>query len=215
MLVKVSEIEKKKQKTKEPKQLKLVSKTKQLSNELFELLRTIRKDIADKDGVPPYMIFSNAVLEDLSSEKPTSVDDLTDISGIGEYKTNKYGKYFVGEIVKFIKEKSAEGAKIKGSTYLITYDMFRKGMSVEDIAKERNLQTTTIFSHLANSYTNGKDVDIKRLISGDELAEIIQAIKEKGTEEGMKPIFDYLFEKIDYGKIRLGIAFYEKEFNKN
>ncbi|MCD4793892.1 MAG: DNA helicase RecQ [Bacteroidales bacterium] len=214
-LVKVSEIEKKKQKTKEPKQLKLVSKTKQLSNELFELLRTIRKDIADKDGVPPYMIFSNAVLEDLSSEKPTSIDDLTDISGIGEYKANKYGKYFVGEIVKFIKEKSAEGAKIKGSTYLITYDMFRKGMSVEDIAKERNLQVTTIFSHLANSYTNGKDVDIKRLITGDELAEIIQAIKEKGTEEGMRPIFDYLNEEIDYGKIRLGIAFYEKEFNKN
>ena len=214
-LVKVSEIEKKKQKTKEPKQLKLVSKTKQLSNELFELLRTIRKDIADKDGVPPYMIFSNAVLEDLSSEKPTSIDDLTDISGIGEYKANKYGKYFVGEIVKFIKEKSAEGAKIKGSTYLITYDMFRKGMSVEDIAKERNLQVTNIFSHLANSYTNGKDVDIKRLITGDELAEIIQAIKEKGTEEGMRPIFDYLNEEIDYGKIRLGIAFYEKEFNKN
>ena len=150
----------------------------------------------------------------MSSEKPTSDDNLTDISGIGEYKAEKYGKYFTDEIAKFIKEKSAEGAKIKGSTYLITYDMFRKGMSVEDIAKERNLQTATIFSHLANSYTNGKEVDIKRLITGDELAEIIQAVKEKGTEEGMKPIFDYLNEEIDYGKIRLGISFYEKKFNK-
>ena len=211
-LVKVSEIEKKKQTVQEPVQLK-ISKKEQIKDELFDRLRTIRKEIADKQGVPPYVVFSNAVLEDLSSEKPTSVEELTQISGIGEFKAKKYGHYFVTEITNFIKNKSAEGAKIKGSTYLITYDLFQAGKSVEEIAKERGLQTTTIFSHLANSYTNGKDIDIKRLITGDELAEIIKAIKAKGTEEGMKPLFDYLDEKIDYGKIRLGMAFYEKEFN--
>ncbi len=213
-LVKVSEIEKQKQtEIKEPKQLK-ISKKEQINDELFDKLRALRKEIADKQGVPPYVVFSNAVLEDLSSEKPTSVNELTEISGIGEFKAKKYGYSFVAEIVKFIKEKSAEGTKIKGSTYIVTYDMFQNGMTVEGIAKERGLHTTTIFSHIANSYTNGRDIDLKRLVSADELTEIIQAVKAKGTKEGMKPLFDYLDEKIDYGKIRLGIAYYEKEFSQ-
>jgi len=208
-LVKMSEIEKKKQSVKEPVQLK-ISKKQQINDELFEKLRKIRKEIADRDGVPPYVIFSNAVLEDLSSEKPTSVEELTQISGIGNYKAKKYGHYFINEIVNFIKQKTEEGDKIKGSTYIITYDMYQKGMSPDEIAKERGLHPTTVFSHLANSYTNGKDIDINRLISADELAKIIEAVKIKGTKDGLKPLFEYLDENIDYGKIRLGISYYEK-----
>ncbi len=208
-LVKVSEIEKKKQKSKEPKQIKTIRKTEQLSNDLFERLRTLRKEIANKENVPPYVVFSNAVLEDLCSEKPVTVDNLTDISGIGEFKAEKYGQYFVHEIDKFIKESDEE--KTKGNTYIITYDMFINGMNVEDIAKERNLQTTTILSHLANSYSNDKSIDIERLITSDELVQIENAIKVMGKEEGLKPLYTFLDEKIDYGKIRLGIAYYEKK----
>ncbi len=208
-LVKVSEIEKKKQKSKEPKRIKIINKTEQFSNDLFERLRTLRKEIANKENIPPYVVFSNAVLEDLCSEKPITVDNLTDISGIGEFKAAKYGQSFVNEIDKFIKESDEE--KIKGSTYIITYDMFINGMDVEDIAKERNLQATTIFSHLANSYSNGKNIDIDRLITSDELVQIENAIKVKGKEEGLKTLYTFLDEKIDYGKIRLGIAYYDKK----
>ncbi|RLD79135.1 MAG: ATP-dependent DNA helicase RecQ, partial [Bacteroidetes bacterium] len=209
-LVKVSEIEKKKQKSEEIKQIKIISKTEQFSDDLFERLRALRKEIANKENVPPYVVFSNAVLEDLCSEKPVTVDNLTNISGIGEFKAKKYGQYFVNEIDKFIKEED-DAEKLKGNTFIITYDMFKNGMNIEDIAKERNLQTTTIFSHLANSYSNGKDVDIDRLITSDELVQIEKAIKAKGKEEGLKPLYTFLDEKIDYGKIRLGIAYYERE----
>jgi len=191
--------------------VKTKSKTGEISDELFEKLRALRKKIAQRDGVPPYIVFTDSTLKELSAEKPLSIDDLEGISGIGQHKRMKYGEVFLTEIIKFVKEKSNDGAKIKGATYLITYDLFQAGKSVEEISKERNLQETTIFSHLSNAYNQGKPMQVGRLINPEELALIIQAIKAIGTKDGIKSIFTHLEEKIDYGKIRLGISIYEKE----
>lgn len=62
---------------------------------LFESLRLLRKRCADKEGMPPYIVFSDKVLHSLASAKPTTIEAFGQISGIGEYKKNKYGKEFV------------------------------------------------------------------------------------------------------------------------
>lgn len=68
---------------------------------LFEALRLLRHRLADEQKMPPYIIFSDKVLHELASVKPTSVEAFGDISGVGEYKQNRYGKVFVDEIRKY------------------------------------------------------------------------------------------------------------------
>lgn len=71
---------------------------------LFEKLRVLRKQLADEQGIPPYIVFSDKTLQLLSVQKPTTIEAFGNVSGIGEYKRNKYGKLFVETIKKLLEE---------------------------------------------------------------------------------------------------------------
>jgi ATP-dependent DNA helicase RecQ len=68
---------------------------------LFEHLRRLRKDIADADGLPPYVIFHDSVLHAMARVKPGNQSQMLDISGIGENKYNRYGQRFLKSIAEF------------------------------------------------------------------------------------------------------------------
>lgn len=197
-------------KAEKQKKARPVSKTQQLKDELFENLRELRRIIADSEGVPPYVVFNDATLHEMADKKPSSHDELANISGVGEFKNNKYGSTFLGEIIKFIRKKSEQGSTIKGSTYVVTYELYKEGFSIEEIAKKRSLSTSTIFSHLTKYYQEGKDIDIFKLISQEEIERLKEAIQSEGLEEGMKPLFAFMNEEISYEKIRLGLTYLKK-----
>ncbi len=69
---------------------------------LFELLRARRKQIADRDGVPPYVVFGDASLAEMAALLPTNEEQLLEINGVGQRKLKKYGAEFIAEIVGFI-----------------------------------------------------------------------------------------------------------------
>ena len=69
-------------------------------NELFNVLRALRLELSKKEGVPPYVIFSDKVLWELVAEKPIDLIEFSEISGIGAYKLKKYGEIFVKEICR-------------------------------------------------------------------------------------------------------------------
>lgn len=69
---------------------------------LFEHLRVLRKEIADEEKVPPFVVFSDKTLRDLCDKKPAILDDLRQISGIGEVKFDKYGKRFFEALQSFL-----------------------------------------------------------------------------------------------------------------
>lgn len=71
------------------------------NEELFEALRALRKQLADEEALPAYIVLSDKVLHLLSTSRPTTIEEFGNISGIGEYKKKKYGKEFVGVIRKF------------------------------------------------------------------------------------------------------------------
>lgn len=190
---------------------KPISKTQEVKTDLFERLRNLRRSIADSEGVPPYIVFSDASLKDMTEKLPTTEMEMLQISGVGEFKKEKYGAIFIALIIGFIKEKADEGAKLKGSAYVISYEMFKEGLSVEEIAKSRGLKPETVMSHLAQSYNSGKEVDFFRILSKEELSKIVEAIKTVGYSTGMKPIYEHLNQEIDYGKIRMALTYYEKE----
>lgn len=72
------------------------------NEDLFEALRGLRKQLADQEGLPAYIVLSDKVLHLLSISRPTSIEEFGTISGIGEYKKKKYGKDFVSLIRQFI-----------------------------------------------------------------------------------------------------------------
>ena len=70
--------------------------------ELFEALRALRKQLADAQGFPPYIVMSDKVLQNLCEACPTTVEAFGMVSGIGDFKKQKYGKDFVEVIKRFV-----------------------------------------------------------------------------------------------------------------
>ena len=180
-------------------------------DELFEILRVLRRDLAQQRGVPPYVIFSDATLEEMAAKRPTIDADLMEISGVGERKLQLYGNFFMDKIIEYIKQKIAEGEKLKGATYILTYDLFKQGLSVEEIAKKRALNPVTIYSHIAYLFEKGEPIDLFQYFTQSEYEQIAAAIEAMKPPFQMKDIFDYLKETIPYHKIRLAFAYHAKQ----
>ncbi len=79
-----------------------------VDGELFERLRALRKKLADRAGVPPYIVFSNAVLSEMSAMKPITEYEMLKVKGVGQEKLRRYGDAFLEEIKACILEKADE-----------------------------------------------------------------------------------------------------------
>lgn len=179
---------------------------------LFQRLRVLRKRLADEQGVPPYLVFGDASLKEMSSEMPTNEVRMRKISGVGDQKLRVYGPVFINEILQFIQEKHKEGAKIKGASELITLEMYKKGTAVEAIAAERELNPTTIYSHLAKMYRQGDPaVNIFDFITDEELKDTLAAAAAVGEEAGLRAIFEAMNEEVPYHKIKFALAYREMQ----
>ncbi|MBL8027770.1 MAG: RecQ family ATP-dependent DNA helicase [Fibrobacteres bacterium] len=73
-----------------------------INEELFQALRTLRRDIADSIGMPPYIVFSDRTLQEMAKKKPKTASQLLSVTGVGEHKLRKYGKDFLDVIARFI-----------------------------------------------------------------------------------------------------------------
>ena len=75
-------------------------------SELFERLRSVRSELARNIGVPAYIVFSNAALEDMARRKPLTEQEFLQVNGVGDMKLEMYGKQFIGAITEFVQEKT-------------------------------------------------------------------------------------------------------------
>ncbi|WP_188050917.1 DNA helicase RecQ [Flavobacterium sp. GP15] len=185
-------------------------KSKSVANSLFETLRKLRYEISKEEEVPAYVIFSDAALRQMETERPMSEQELLAIDGVGKAKLEKYGDAFIKAIIDFQKTKAVKKKKEK-STYKETLELYLNGLSAEAIAEKRKLGLSTIMSHLAKLYLDGVSIDLKAFVSDDEVNNIAKAKIKLESPATLKPYFDYFEEKMDYGKIRLALAIIEKE----
>ncbi len=195
----------------EQAKVKIKTKRERIRDELFEVLRILRRDLAQERGVPPYVIFSDATLEEMAARRPVFDSDLMDISGVGERKLQLYGDLFMTKIIEYIKSQSDQGIKIQGSTYVLTYDLYKRGLTVEQIAAKRTLNPITIYSHLAYLYEKGEPIDLFKYFTQEEYDRIESAIKAMKPPFQIKDIFEYLNEEVPYHKIRLAFSYYSKQ----
>ncbi|SFU38830.1 ATP-dependent DNA helicase RecQ [Pustulibacterium marinum] len=179
-------------------------------NNLFERLRQLRLQIAKDEDIPAYHIFSDATLKEMEAERPMSDEALMEISGVGRRKLETYGYQFIKEIIAFSKEKQTKKKK-KKSTFQETFEWYEKGLSPEEIAEERNLSLTTIYSHIAKLYEDGKPIDLYKFVDQKEVEMVKLAQKELDNPTQLKVYYEHFQEALDYWTIRLALTILSKE----
>jgi ATP-dependent DNA helicase RecQ len=182
---------------------------KAISNTLFERLRKLRHSIALEEDIPAYLVFNDATLKIIEQERPMSDEEFLEISGVGQRKLEVYGAAFINEVIAFTKEKKV--TKNKSDTHKITYELYQEGLSIDEIAEKRKLTSTTIFSHIAKLYNDGKDINIDELVSENEVNSVREAKKELDSPNALKPYFEHFNEQLDYFKIRLALSVIDKD----
>jgi ATP-dependent DNA helicase RecQ len=193
--------------------------------ELFEQLRILRMEFAGSQGVPPYVIFPDSTLAELSSYYPLSMEDLHHISGFGVVKLEKYGQAFLKVVQDHCKaknlhtkmqEKRSEIKPVKGikpektnATKLESLSMFQKGLSIETIAKQRKLAVSTIGAHLTHFILSG-ELNVLKFISKEKLKNVQEVIKEHGIDSvGLLKL--KLGENYSYLEINAAINYFQKQ----
>ena len=182
---------------------------------LFDRLRVLRKKIAEEQNVPPFIIFSDRTLHEMCRYYPGNLSDMKRISGVGDTKFERYGEVFIGEIKAYINENpgiqkrqssdeqsffphaSLGSKRIKGETIQKTQELFEKGLTMEQIAKVRNLAKSTIAGHLEQLIRDKKDIDINRLVDPAKQDEIKKSFLTLNTWQ-LNPVVEYFNGKISY-----------------
>ncbi len=175
---------------------------------LFEALRKLRKQFADAEKLPAYIIFSDATLREMASEKPLTEEEMLAVSGVGQHKFEKYGQAFLTLIHEMCYGISAKAPK--ASTYEETLQLYKQHFLPGQIALKRNLSAATIYSHIAHLYMNGDITSIDQFVSMEEINHVKTTLKSIGKVQKLKTVFDFLNGQIDYHKIRLALAYLEK-----
>ncbi|MBD1891804.1 DNA helicase RecQ [Coleofasciculus sp. FACHB-SPT9] len=186
---------------------------------LYEQLRQLRKQLADEQSVPPYVVFADSTLKLMAQMQPKSLPEFGKISGVGDYKLAQYGERFVTEIQTYCKEqglfKSTPVASIPQKnhpsyTQLATLDLYMQGLSIEEIALKRNLRTGTILDHLAELISMNQPVDLNSLVPLERQEPILKAIQEVGATS-LSKIRDSLGEIYTFDEIRLVRGLWKRE----
>jgi len=175
---------------------------------LFEKLRQVRREIAIEENVAAYIVFSDATLKDMETLLPQTEEEFLDVNGVGFTKSEKYGKRFLAAIKAHLasEEQDAIKKKPKVPTQLISYELFEKGLSISEIAVQRNLKEDTIYGHLQKMHQEGKPINLFDFITQKEIVLIKNARNQlPDSEENIKPIFEHLQEQVPYWKIKMGL----------
>lgn len=187
------------------------SKTQVFREELLARLMALRRELAVQQGIPPYTLFSDLTLQQMADLRPLTDAEMLEIPGVSERKLQLYGDAFMGELRRFVLEKTAAGERITGTSQFLSYDLFKRGFSVEAIAEQREISTMTVMSHLATMYERGELVDIDLWVSAEECDLIQGAFPLFEEPLQMKAIHEHFGEKFNYDKIRFAIADFRRK----
>ena len=196
--------------------------------ELLTKLKALRKELADEQAVPPYIIFSNATLRLMAQQQPVTRSQFLSLSGVGDRKMSQYGEAFMGEITAFREDnglsvagaivgttKTIEPLKTETrahvtATHLETLGLHQQGLRIDDIAEQRDLRRGTVMSHLELLLENGYTVELDRLVSRDRSAQILQAFNQTKLDS-LTAIREIVGETVSFDEIRLVRAWWRRK----
>jgi ATP-dependent DNA helicase RecQ len=186
--------------------------------QLFERLRAHRKTLADAEGVPPYIIFSDVTLQEMATYLPHSKATLALLQGVGQQKLARYADEFLPIIATYChaqglteRPKAVTDAprRIRAgkSRSDEVGEAFAAGKSVAELMDEYNVKRQTIISHLNKFVQGGEMVDIERLraestLSAERQEEVMAEFRTQGADY-LRPVFDAFGGEVSYEELHL------------
>lgn len=180
---------------------------------LFNSLRELRRQLADKRGVPPFVILGDKALQQMSYYFPRTRDALLNVSGFGEKKLQDFGDLFLGLIERYCTTYNIESkpmevkyrlAKRHGiAKYMITKEMVDAKEPLDKIAEAQDLKPATIMNHIIRLHEAGQVLDVSYLQTNSDSEKEIWKAFETYQSEFLKPIFDKFNGKYSYDELKL------------
>jgi len=191
------------------------ARTAAVDDELFSILKDLRKKISKLKDVPPFVIFQDPSLEDMAIQYPITIDELQNISGVGAGKAQRYGKEFVEIIKKYVEEKeiirpldmvvksvvNKSGIKV----YIIqSIDMKRP---LEDVAEAKGLEMNELISEIEAIVNSGTRINldyyINMVIDEERQHDIYSYFREEAESDSLEAAIAELGNEFEEEEIRL------------
>ena len=172
--------------------------------ELFSMLKDLRKRIAKKNNLPPFVIFQDPSLEDMSIQYPITIEELQNISGVGVGKAKRYGNEFVELIKAYVEDKEiirpqdmvVKSVANKSLLKVFVIQSIDRKMDFEDICSAKNLEMDELLSEIEAIVNSGTklsiDYYIDSTIDEEKRDEIFEYFKEEAETESIQEALDYL-----------------------
>ena len=180
---------------------------------LYAALSAWRLEKSKELGAPAYTIAANKTLKAIAQAQPVTLAELKDVKGMGVISVKRFGAEILDIVLRLIgenpetadlgempEEPVKKEKKQKGETYLVTKSMFDNGLSVEAIAKERGLATSTILSHLVH-YVEEGSLKASQIINKEKYNEILEYF-ESTFDPQINTAREVLGPEYQYGEIK-------------
>src|SRR6266581_2887536 len=183
---------------------------------LFERLRALRRKLADQRNVPAYVIFSDVSLREMARAYPTTASEFRRIPGVGEQKLKDFAEPFLAGIAEYLATNPRQtftGAPARkrrrsalNDSESETLRRFRKGESVDEIARARGFVRSTIYGHLVAAVESGQPIERDRFFSTAQQMEIAAAFRQI-SDGRLTDVSALLDGKYNIGELRMFRAF--------
>ena len=191
---------------------------------LFEILRGLRRKVAEENNVPPFIVFGDVSLKEMATYFPVNRVSMLSISGVGVNKLENYGDIFIKTIKQYVDDndiklldkpikiaESKEKSSAKEDTKITSYNLFvNDKKSIDEVAEIRGLTRRTVEEHLLKCYENGMEINLNEYINEDFRDDVYCAIEQVGYER-LRDIKDLVPDKVDYFNIKYFVIDYKKE----
>lgn len=185
-----------------------------LDENLFVQLKELRKSVAKKHGIPPYTVFMDPSLEDMTVQYPVTIDEIGKTYGVGEGKAKKYGKEFADFIKKYVAENGIERTQDmvikqvanKSSHKVFIIQSTDKKIDLEDIAKAKNLSMEDLLKEMERIVYQGTKLNIDYYIDENFDEDIVEEFMEfmRGSDsDSMKVLLAEFGDDLSDEEVRM------------
>ena len=190
-------------------------KTGAVDNELFSILKDLRKKLSKKLNLPPFVIFQDPSLEDMAIQYPINLEELTKITGVGAGKAKKFGKEFIELIKTYVDEKEivrpqdmvVRSVAKKSSMKVYIIQSIDRQLSLDDICDAKDMELADLLTEIESIVNSGTKLNIDYYIDNvmdeDKQEEVYEYFKEEAEDESIEAALEELGDEFTEEEIRL------------
>ena len=181
-------------------------KTGVVDNELFNMLKDLRRKVAKDNNLPPFVIFQDPSLEDMAIQYPVTYEEMQRIVGVGAGKAKRYGKKFIELIKKYVEEKEiirpqdmvVKSVVNKSGLKVYIIQSIDRQMPLDDIADAKGLEMLQLYDEIESIVQSGTklnlDYYINQVIDEDKQDDIFEYFREEAETESIDSALEELGE---------------------